>query len=138
MKNLATIILLFSLTGIFSSCKKMVEDMQADIVLDLLTKGDWFIEEFRMNEEDNTHLFSDYVFRFDKQGGVKYFYLNETGSGTWKENLENYSITTHFPSATSPVDMLNAEWKIITGLQDYCEAKTTGEGKTYFMKFRKK
>jgi hypothetical protein len=34
--------------------------------------------------------------------------------------------------------MLNAEWKIITGLQDYCEAKTTGEGKTYFMKFRKK
>ena len=133
------IILLIS-QFIFSgySCKKTIEDKKENFVIDMLTKGDWYIDEFTISGADSAVIFKEYSFRSDKTGGVKFFYYTTTGEGTWKENLETYTITTNFPSVEKPVSLLNSEWKIIRGYLNFCEAKTFKDGENLYMMLRKK
>lgn len=137
MKLILPLLAFLSIMVSVSSCKKFIEDKKEEFVLNMLTNGNWKVESFFIDNTDSTVLFEEYKFVFTKTGIVNCINNLTTKSGTWKEDLEAYSITTHFPDAVEPLHLLNGEWKIIDGYFDYCEAKMNRNGKTQVMMLKK-
>lgn len=135
MKKLFWLTITISLLG---SCKKVIEDKKADIVLDAMTNGQWYVSSFIEGSSDLTTSFAPYVFQFYRDGKVSGFTSTSEEKGTWAGDPDALTIQSQFPTASDPVKKLNALWKIVDSSWDYVKAKTTVDGQNKQLELKKK
>jgi hypothetical protein len=121
-KFILILITILSLTG----CKKLVEQKAQDAIIQAMTSGQWAVTSFTTNGSDITTDFTAYKFQFFntytvdaiKNGVAEYH-------GTWNGDANSMNITTSFPTATTPVSLLNGTWHIIDNSMTYVKATMT-------------
>jgi hypothetical protein len=124
---------------ISSSCKKAIEQKQKDIIVQAMTTGHWYVEQYKDNTADVTGDFFGYEFQFYENGNVDGIISTGTKSGTWSSDFNNHTITATFPPAAGDTLMrLNYTWKITDSYLDYVEAKTTTASGDNILHLRKK
>lgn len=131
--GIALIILYFSL----SSCKKLVEEQQRDVLLEIMTQGQWSVESFIEGADSTTAQFTGYKFQFLSEGLVYGIHDGDSIPGVWHGDLENYSIQSEFPGAGDPLKKLNGTWKIKDSGIDFVAAEMTDQQGTMILHLRK-
>lgn len=131
---LAPIILLFSAFG----CKKAVEDIKKNYVIDVMTNGRWYVEQFKDGSVEVTADFAGYEFQFYQNGKVDGIKSTSTEQGTWVEDVNALTITSNFPSSGAPLQKLNAVWKLTDAYPDLVVAQAVESAETHYLKLRKK
>jgi hypothetical protein len=122
MKNLLR--LLFLLVISFSiSCKKAIENKQRDLLVDAITNGHWEVQQYIEGTVDITYEFYGYSFQFEENGAVHGIYGSSIVHGTWTGDINTYSITSQFPTATDPLKRLNGTWKLTDSYWDFVKAE---------------
>ena len=129
------LIIIFTVLTVVS-CKKAVEKVQENIILDLMTNGQWTVTRYLEGDDDLTVDFAPYSFQFYKNGTVSGFWSGPEEKGTWVAMVESRSIKADFPQAGLPLQKLNADWKITDSSMDEVKAKTTVDNiqKTLWLK----
>jgi hypothetical protein len=126
MKYTVTLILLLGLFG----CKKQIEKIQTDLVVQAMTTGQWKMVSFINGSTDITTDFAPYTFQFKTDYTVDA--INNTSvesSGTWGADANAKTITSNFSSqASNPLPFLNGTWKITKNSWTYVEANMTVNG----------
>ena len=129
MKNILRA-LLFYICISSISCKKAIENKQRDILIDAITNGEWQVHRFLEDSVDVTVQFYGYRFQFHEQGTVQARFFGLAEDGTWVGDVNNYTITSQFPSAVDPLKKLNGIWKLTDSYWDFVEAEMkTATGK---------
>jgi hypothetical protein len=121
----------------FSSCKKLIEEREKNLFLQVMTNGHWNIENFREGTIDITSQFSGYNFKFEENGTVVGIHDSVTVNGTWQGDIENYTITSHFPTANDLIKKLNGMWKVIDAEVDFVVAEMNTEKGKMLIRLRK-
>ncbi len=137
-KNWVLILFAGSLLLSFS-CKKAVQQVQKNIIVDAITNGRWYVEQYKENTNDVTGDFFGYEFQFYENGNVDGIKTPVTKSGTWSSDINTYTITATFPvNAGDTLRRLNYTWKITDSYLNYVEAKTTTANGDNILHLRKK
>jgi hypothetical protein len=130
---------LIAITIISFSCKKAIEQKQKDIIVQAMTTGHWYVEQYLDTTTDVTGDFFGYEFQFYENGTVDGIINTSTKKGTWSSDITNYTITAAFPlSAGDTLKRLNYTWKITDSYLDYVKAKTTTVSGDNILHLRKK
>ena len=121
------------------SCKKAVQQQEQNIIIDAMTNGRWYVEQYKYTATDVTGDFLGYEFQFYQNGNVDAILNTTTKSGTWSSDITNYTITAAFPAnAGDTLKRLNYTWKITDSYLNYVEAKTTTSSGDNILHLRKK
>jgi len=106
--------LLFILSASISGgCKKTVDNIKEDLMVKLITENTWKIVNYKEGSSNMTATFTDYEFKFNKDGSLNAIKNALTeGTGTWLGSESTQSITSSFPSAGEPLSKLNGIWLI--------------------------
>lgn len=135
MKKL--LIITAALIGL-TSCKKAVEKAQENIILDVMTDGQWLISRYLEGTTDLTNDFAAYSFQFYRDGRVSGFSGQPEEKGTWVAHIDSRSIETAFPNADITLRKLNGNWKITDSDWDEVKAETTTDNILKTLWLRKK
>lgn len=128
MTNAGFFALIFT-SIVLLSCSKTVENKKHDVLLQIMTHGQWHVASYTEGTSSVTAAFEGYNFQFDENGAVTGIKDSISITGTWQADLENYSIISNFPPSAEPVNKLNGSWKIKDSGLDYVEAEmATGQG----------
>lgn len=136
--------LVFILTALLimgTSCKKLVQQQEKNIIIDAMTNGHWYVQQYKQDSTlDLTAGFATYEFQFYENGNVNALQNTVvTSSGTWTSDINNYSISANFPAtANDTLKLLNHTWKITDSYLDYVEANTTTSTGRNLLHLRKK
>ena len=108
------------------SCKKSVETVAQDLVIQAMVNGQWVINKFTQNGNDITSSFSGYKFQYYSnktvdaiKNGVK------ERTGNWDGNAAAMTTWAEFLGATNPISLLNGTWNITKNSWTYVEATQT-------------
>ena len=126
MKNTARyiVLLLFSFFIPFS-CKKYIQQQEANYIIDLVTSGSWRITGYTDYMSNNiTDSFAGYKFVFNKDNTLYGTRFGQQTDGTWSVDIGKKSITSNFISASYPITLLNHTWIITDSYTDSVAAKT--------------
>jgi hypothetical protein len=137
MKKQIIIILLLLTTGISPSCKKYIEQQQQNALESVITDGTWIVTRYVENGTDITPSFSGYIFKFNSNATVTGTKASSVSNGTWSGDFSAKTITSDFPSAATPVDKLNAVWKITDSYTDSVAATATINANTNILNLHK-
>ena len=111
------------------SCKKAIENKQREILIDAITNVQWQVHQYIENTVDITNQFYGYSFQFEENGAVHALYIGSVfADGIWTGDVNNYTITAQFPTATDPLKKLNGTWKLTDSYWDYVEAEMNTAG----------
>jgi hypothetical protein len=94
------------------SCKKYIQQQEENAILQEMTTGVWYVQEYLQNDTDITASFSGYLFKFDANGTVTGTNGGVSVNGTWTANISALTISSDFPSAGDPLKELNETWAI--------------------------
>jgi hypothetical protein len=107
------------------SCKKYIQQQEQNALVNLVTKGTWRVTGYLDHGTDNiTDSFSGYSFQFYENGTVTGVLNDQQTNGTWTASVSDKTITSNFPSASYPLNMLNYTWVITDSYTDSVAAKT--------------
>ena len=128
MKAIVTI--LFACSLALCSCSKIIENKQKNIVLELMTNGQWYVQSYMHDSSSVTAEFDGYLFQFHENGMVEGKKGGLVTEGTWIADVPNLSIISEFPGAGEPLKRLNGTWLFKDTSETYVLAEmTTAEGK---------
>jgi hypothetical protein len=120
---------LIILLGLFG-CKKQIEQIQNDLVIQAMTTGQWKMVSFIDGSTDVSSNFAPYTFQFKTDYTVDA--INNSAvetSGTWGADADAKTITSNFSTqANNPLPLLNGTWKITKNSWTYVEANMTVSG----------
>ena len=126
MKYTFALIILLGLFG----CKKQIEQIQNDLVIQAMTTGQWKMVSFINGSTNITSDFAPYSFQFKTDFTVDA--INNSSvetSGTWGADADAKTITSNFSSqANHPLPFLNGTWKITKNSWTFVEANLTVNG----------
>lgn len=108
------------------SCKKAIDNKKQDLLLNLITDGEWVVEKYVEGSTNITGVFNGFSFQFTRDGKVVGRNQTIVETGTWTGDIANYSITSDFPNSSDPVKKLNGTWKVTDSTTETVEAETTG------------
>lgn len=108
-----------------------------DMAIQLITSGQWQVENFLEGPAAITQLFEGYRFQFRQDGTVTGYKGGIEVHGNWYGDLRNYSITSIFPAAGEPLKKLNGTWKIKDSGMDFVKAELQNSGTTNFLQLRR-
>lgn len=122
-------VLIFSLLGLLLltpfSCKKYIQQQEQNALVKLVTTGTWRVSGYLDHQTTNlTDSFSGYSFQFNTDGTVFGVHGSQQTIGTWVGDVSKKTITSDFPSATDPLNLLNHTWVITDSYTDSVAAKT--------------
>ena len=107
------------------SCKKYVQQQEENALVKIVTQGQWSITNFLDHDTLNiTSSFSGYAFQFNPNYTLYGTKFGQQTNGTWSADIGNKTITTNFPGASYPINMLNHTWTITDSYTDSVAAKT--------------
>ncbi|HEY8967695.1 MAG TPA: hypothetical protein VIM64_01345 [Puia sp.] len=124
MKRLFPLGLLLFVACSFS-CKKFIQQQEEKAVMNIITNGNWYVYQYLQGSSDITTNFSGYLFKFNSNGTVLGTKNSVSDTGTWVPNVDARTITSGFPSAGPPVNLLNGIWKINDSGTDFVLASYT-------------
>lgn len=135
MKRILVLVLLMStLTG----CKKTIENIKQNLVVKVMTDGEWKISSFT---EDGAQLgadYSDYAFKFNENETME---ARKSGtlqsSGTWHGDANALTISTLFNGVENPLLRTNGTWKIDNTTETTVNATQVGGNASRTMKLIK-
>jgi hypothetical protein len=107
------------------SCKKFIQQQEEAAVMSIITNGNWYVYQYLQNSGDSTANFSGYLFKFDANGVVTGTRSGVSYKGSWAADVNARTITSAFPSAPSPLPLLNGVWKIRDSGTDFVLANYT-------------
>jgi hypothetical protein len=109
------------------SCKKFIRQQEEKAVMNIIVNGLWRVDQYKQGDSDVTASFSGYLFKFESNGTVSGKNADATvvESGTWEPNVDARTINSHFPSAATPISLLNGLWKIKDSGSDFVLADYT-------------
>jgi len=111
----------------FLSCRKTVQNIQEDLVIQAMTSGQWAVTRFTLNGTDITPEFAGYRFKYFSNRTVDALVNgNVQATGNWDGNAANMTTWANFPSATHPLVLINGTWNIDRSSWTYVEATQTG------------
>lgn len=122
-------IALILILGLFS-CKKTIEKIQTNLVIEAMTTGQWKIVSFKDGSTDMAQDFAPYSFQFKTNLTVDAIKNNmvET-SGTWNADADAKTISSNFNiQAMNPIPYLNGTWKITNNSWTFVEANQDVNG----------
>jgi hypothetical protein len=122
-------IFIFSIL-LFSGCKKKIEQIQQDLVVQAMTNGQWAVTSFTQNGTDITADFSSYKFQYYSNKTVDAI---QNGSvqitGTWDGNANTMTTSANFTNPAYPITLINGSWHITDNSWTYVKAtQTNGTG----------
>jgi hypothetical protein len=100
------------LTFSLASCKKLIEDQKRQAAMSFITNGQWVVASYLVDSVSITDQFTGYKFKFDENGTVTGTDGTSSAAGTWVAEVSDYSITSEFPGANDPFQLLNGHWII--------------------------
>ncbi|MCY7310875.1 MAG: hypothetical protein SGI96_09930 [Bacteroidota bacterium] len=112
MKKVA--IFIFASILLSASCsKKKVEEVKADLLIQILTDGQWSVTLLTANTTDYTPAFAGHRFKFYENRTVD---ATNNGilekTGTWDASSTSMTTSSNFVGATHPLILLNGTWNI--------------------------
>ncbi|MFN2457411.1 MAG: hypothetical protein ABR502_04345 [Chitinophagaceae bacterium] len=120
------------------SCKKAIEEIQKDLVVEAMTSGQWVVTNYVKGTSNITSDFSGYAFVFKENKTVDAI---KTGSvqhtGTWDGNANAQTITSSFNNANVPLTLLNGTWSITRNNWTFVEATQTVNGEVRTLRLDK-
>lgn len=123
MKNIFSFFILITL---FTSCKKTIENIQEDIVVNAMTDGQWRVTKFTKGSTDITTNFSTYKFQFLKNNTVQAINNGSVeNTGSWSADANARTIASNFSNTTAIIINLNGTWKITNNSWTFVEATQT-------------
>jgi hypothetical protein len=126
--------LLFMLTG----CKKLVEEIQQDLVIKAMTDGQWKITSFTQNGNNITANFSAYKFQYYSNKTVDAINNGSVEkTGTWDGNASTMTTSANFTGAVTPLSLINGSWKILNNGWTFVEANQIVGAETKTMRLEK-
>jgi hypothetical protein len=106
------------------SCKKYIQQQEQNALVSLVTNGTWRVTGYLDHGINNlTDSFSGYSFQFNQNETVYGIRYGQQTNGTWSVNVSAKSITSNFPSAPYPLNLLNYTWIITDSYTDSVAAK---------------
>ncbi len=109
-----------------AGCDKTVDKKVEDLVIQMMTTGQWSITLFKVDTVDRTSEFAGYRFQYYKNLTVDAFYNSILQkSGTWSGNAETMTTTANFPNSTEPISLINGNWLITKSGSRVVEATQT-------------
>lgn len=121
-----------------ASCKKAIENKQKDLLIDAMTNGQWIVQQYIEVTNDITIQFNGYSFQFEANGAVHGIKDSIILDGTWQGDINNYSISSQFPTASDPVKKLNGVWKLTDSDWKNVKAEMhTSSGKNFLRLLKK-
>ena len=107
------------------SCKKFIEQQQENYIVNLVTDGTWRITGYYDHQTKNlTDSFAGYKFQFLKNNTLYSVWYGQQTYGTWSVDIGSKSITSNFPNASYPINLLNHTWIVTDSYTDSVAAKT--------------
>lgn len=110
MKKLIPALCLILLSG---GCKKAIEKIQEDLLVNAMTDGQWVVTSFVQNGSDITPDFTGYKFQYYSNrtvDAIKNGTVEKTG--TWDGNTSTATTWATFPNAIAPLNLINGTWHI--------------------------
>jgi hypothetical protein len=121
-----------------SGCKKAVEKLQEDAVLQAMTEGKWLVSKYLNGNNDITDQFTTYRFQFHSNRTVDAIKNNILEkSGTWDASTENKTILANFVNSQNPLTFLNGTWTLTKYSWNYVEATMTVNFEERFLRLDK-
>lgn len=138
MKTLVPLVLTCLCLATVTSCQKLIDKQKEKIAMDIITNGDWYVEQYVQDSTNVTSDFLNYLFRFHEDRTVTGTLGTEVFNGTWEEHISELSISSEFPTAPDPVRKLNGKWRIKDSSKEFVKAEMyTATGKNLLL-LRKK
>jgi len=135
MKLFVSLLIALSLS---SGCKKTIERIKEDAILDAMTDGQWVITSFSIDGVDHTADFSTYKFQYFRNKTVQAINNGSVEkTGNWDGDADAMTTSADFPSATSPISWLNGTWHIDNNSWTFVVASLVTGGETRNMRLEK-
>ena len=119
-----------ALALLFSACStKTVEEQQKDLLVQLITNGQWAVTNYTKGTADLTVDFSGYRFQFKDDNtvdAIKNGAVEKTGS--WVGNATSRTIVSNFTNAAAALMLLNGTWYVNDSGLTYVVASQTVNG----------
>jgi hypothetical protein len=133
-KLILSLVVLFLLAG----CKKAIENVKQDLVMQAMTDGQWIITNFVRNGTTITTEFNGYKFQYYSNKTVDAIKIGivET-SGTWDGDAAAMTTSANFPSASTPLSHINGVWHIVDNSWTYVIASQSIGSETKTMRLDK-
>ena len=131
-------IVLIALLFLTVKCKKSIEKIGEDLVLQAMTNGEWAITSFTRNGNNITSDFSTYRFKYHVDRTVDAFKsgtLEKTG--TWDGNATTMTTSAYFINPPYPLDLINGDWHIDNNSWTFVVATQTIGSETKTMRLDK-
>lgn len=136
MKKLFVLPLLCTL--LFAGCKKKVEQIQQDLVIQAMTDGKWIVTKFTHNGTTITTDFSAYAFKYYSNKTVDALNSGSVEkTGTWDGNANTMTTSASFINAAYPLNLINGSWHIDNNSWTFVEASQTVGTETKTMRLDK-
>ena len=122
----------------FAGCKKSIEKIQQDLVIQAMTDGQWTITSFTQNGANITADFANYKFKYYADKTVDAINNGTVEKkGTWDGNASTMTTSANFTSATHPLVLINGNWHIDRNSWTYVEATQSNGTDTKTMRLDK-
>ena len=132
------IVVLFSVLVLFAGCKKTVQQVVGDAILQAMTDGQWVVTSFTVNGTDITSDFSPYKFQYYSNYTVDAFKNGTVDkTGTWQADPNAMNISGNFPNAINPLDLINGTWHINDNSWTFVKATMTVGSETRTLRLDK-
>lgn len=138
MKTLVPLVLICVCLVTATSCQKFIDKQKEKIAMDIITNGEWYVEQYIQDSTNVTSDFLNYLFQFNEDRTVTGTLGAQVYSGTWEEHISDISISSQFPTAPDPVKKLNGKWKLKDSTKEYVRAEMTTATGTNYLRLRKK
>ena len=123
MKRILSFLLVATL---FINCKKEVAKAAEDLIVQIMTSGQWVVSKYTLGTNNVTANFTGYKFQFYSNKSVDAFKNGvKERTGTWDGSITTQTISADFPNAPSPVQLINGNWNIIDSDVSYVEPTQT-------------
>ena len=126
------------LTVLFSGCKKAVENVQQDLVIQAMTDGQWGVTSFTQNGNNITADFTSYKFKYYSNktvDAIKNGTVEKTGN--WDGDAASMTTWANFSSPPYPLTLINGSWHIDRSSWTYVEATQIAGTETKTMRLDK-
>lgn len=121
-----------ALALLLAACStKTVEEQQKDLLVQLITNGQWVVTNYTKGPTDMTADFSGYKFQFKDDNtvdAIKNGSVEKTGS--WVGNATSRTIISEFSNAAPALMLLNGTWYVNDSGLTYVVASQTVNGET--------
>jgi hypothetical protein len=132
------LVLIFSVLIILSGCKKTVEKVVGDAILQAMTDGQWAITSFTQNGTDITSSFSAYKFKYYSNKTVDAIKNGTVEmTGTWDGDATTMTTSANFSGATAPLNLVNGSWHINSNSWTYIAVTQTNGSEVKTMRLDK-